>query len=51
MYLYIKYLDITNKEANKKNINGNDIRYNVGKLFTTLLYEEINDKIIENMFN
>ena len=51
MYLFIKFLDVSNKEADKQNKNKNEIRYNVGKLFTILFYEKINEDIIEKMFN
>ena len=51
MYLFIKFLDVSNKEANKQNKNKNEIRYNVAKLFTILFYYKINENIIENMFN
>ena len=48
MYLYIKYLDISNKE---KKIVLNELRYNVYNLFIILLSSEINEEIIDKMFN
>ena len=50
MYLYIKYLDISNKESKQK-ILKSELRYNVYNLFTILLYSEINEIIIANMFD